>query len=232
MREDIEVRLVTRLVFGMINSIVEWYRPDGRGMNEREVADAVAQLAFSGLRRAGDGRGLENTPAGKPVGGGRPDAYARCRWRCPSGSCRTTGTRSWFGVRRGRTSGSPPGPPDRRCRTTWCTRWWRPCWDRRRLLGRDGRGATFQGFELVTRDGTAGLKVLRRGGDAVMAAELRVNWAYRAWRGLSTEGRGVGRAPLDAEALARTGPRLDAAARRWAAVPVGGELLWRWGVDS
>ncbi|CAM5567197.1 hypothetical protein SALBM217S_07943 [Streptomyces griseoloalbus] len=56
-REDIEVRLVTRLVFGMINSIVEWYRPDGRGMNEREVADAVAQLAFSGLRRAGDGRG-------------------------------------------------------------------------------------------------------------------------------------------------------------------------------
>ena len=36
---DVEVRLATRLVFGMINSIVEWYRPDGRGMNEREVAD-------------------------------------------------------------------------------------------------------------------------------------------------------------------------------------------------
>ncbi|MFD5578620.1 hypothetical protein [Streptomyces pseudogriseolus] len=100
--------------------------------------------------------------------------------------------------------------------------------------GAIARGATFQGFELVTpgRHRRSGLKVLRRGGDAVMAAELRVNWAYRAWRGLSTEGRGVGRAPLDAEALARTGPRLDAAARRWAAVPVGGELLWRWGVDS
>ena len=51
-RGDVEVRLATRLVFGMINSIVEWYRPDGRGMNEREVADAVAQLIFGGLHRA------------------------------------------------------------------------------------------------------------------------------------------------------------------------------------
>jgi hypothetical protein len=50
-RRDVEVRLATRLVFGMINSIVEWYRPDGRGMNEREVADAVVQLVFGGLRK-------------------------------------------------------------------------------------------------------------------------------------------------------------------------------------
>ncbi|MGW1211661.1 TetR/AcrR family transcriptional regulator [Streptomyces sp. NPDC002499] len=50
-RGDVEVRLATRLVFGMINSIVEWYRPDGRGMNEREVADAVVRLVFSGLRK-------------------------------------------------------------------------------------------------------------------------------------------------------------------------------------
>jgi hypothetical protein len=49
-RGDIEVRLATRLVFGMINSLVEWYRPDSRGMGEREVADAVAQLVFGGLR--------------------------------------------------------------------------------------------------------------------------------------------------------------------------------------
>ncbi|MFD5323513.1 hypothetical protein [Streptomyces sp. NPDC127092] len=99
--------------------------------------------------------------------------------------------------------------------------------------GATARGATFQGFELVTpgRHRRSGLKVLRRGGDAVMAAELSVNWAYRVWRSLSTEGRGVGPAPLDAEALARTGPRLDAAAARWAAVPEGGELLWRWGSD-
>jgi hypothetical protein len=49
-RGDVEERLATRLLFGMINSIVEWYRPDGRGMAEREVVDAVVRLAFAGLR--------------------------------------------------------------------------------------------------------------------------------------------------------------------------------------
>ncbi|MFM9797281.1 TetR family transcriptional regulator, partial [Streptomyces turgidiscabies] len=29
-----------------------WYRPDGRGMGEREVSEAVARLVFSGLRQA------------------------------------------------------------------------------------------------------------------------------------------------------------------------------------
>jgi AcrR family transcriptional regulator len=52
-RADVEVRLATRLVFGMINSIVEWYRPDGRGMGVREVADAVVRLVFTGLRSEG-----------------------------------------------------------------------------------------------------------------------------------------------------------------------------------
>ncbi|MGQ4414609.1 TetR/AcrR family transcriptional regulator [Streptomyces sp. SAS_269] len=51
-RGDVEVRLATRLVFGMINSIVEWYRPDSRGVSGREVADAVVRLAFSGMRQA------------------------------------------------------------------------------------------------------------------------------------------------------------------------------------
>ncbi|MBN0043367.1 TetR family transcriptional regulator [Streptomyces actuosus] len=51
-RGDVEVRLATRLVFGMINSIVEWYRPDGRGAGEREVGDAVVRLVFGGLRKA------------------------------------------------------------------------------------------------------------------------------------------------------------------------------------
>ncbi|MFG2573502.1 TetR/AcrR family transcriptional regulator [Streptomyces sp. NPDC048481] len=51
-RGDMEVRLATRLVFGMINSIVEWYRPGGRGMVESEVADAVVRLVFEGLRTA------------------------------------------------------------------------------------------------------------------------------------------------------------------------------------
>ncbi|MEV7689513.1 TetR/AcrR family transcriptional regulator [Streptomyces bungoensis] len=51
-RGDVEVRLATRLVFGMINSIVEWYRPDVRGASGPEVADAVVRLVFAGLRRA------------------------------------------------------------------------------------------------------------------------------------------------------------------------------------
>ncbi|MEU4008620.1 hypothetical protein [Streptomyces pseudogriseolus] len=93
--------------------------------------------------------------------------------------------------------------------------------------GATARGATFQGFELVTpgRHRRSGMKVLRRSGDAVMDAEPRVNWAYRAWSGLPTEGRGVGRAPLDAEALVRTGPRLDAAGPAGPPCPSAGNSL-------
>jgi AcrR family transcriptional regulator len=51
LRADVEVRLATRLLFGMINSIVEWYRSDGRGaVDGEQVADAVVRLAFDGLR--------------------------------------------------------------------------------------------------------------------------------------------------------------------------------------
>lgn len=51
LRTDVEVRLATRLLFGMINSLVEWYRPDAKGAADREqVADAVVRLAFDGLR--------------------------------------------------------------------------------------------------------------------------------------------------------------------------------------
>ncbi|WEV26488.1 TetR/AcrR family transcriptional regulator [Streptomyces sp. 71268] len=51
LRPDVDVRLATRLLFGMINSIVEWYRP-GRGgaATSDEVADAVVRTAFAGLR--------------------------------------------------------------------------------------------------------------------------------------------------------------------------------------
>lgn len=61
-RTDVDAGLVTRLLFGMINSLVEWYRPDEvatgsrRGTSSRSVgadalADAVVRLAFEGLRR-------------------------------------------------------------------------------------------------------------------------------------------------------------------------------------
>jgi AcrR family transcriptional regulator len=52
LRGDVEPRLATRLLFGMINSLVEWYRPDGRGAATGEqVTEAVVRLAFDGLRR-------------------------------------------------------------------------------------------------------------------------------------------------------------------------------------
>jgi AcrR family transcriptional regulator len=50
-RADVEPALVTRLVFGMVNSISEWYRPNRSAEGGRAVADAVARLAFDGLRR-------------------------------------------------------------------------------------------------------------------------------------------------------------------------------------
>jgi AcrR family transcriptional regulator len=53
LRDDVDARLATRLLFGMINSVVEWYRP-GRdhadGTGRAEVADAVVRTAFAGLR--------------------------------------------------------------------------------------------------------------------------------------------------------------------------------------
>ncbi|HEX7105206.1 MAG TPA: hypothetical protein VF218_04510 [Acidothermaceae bacterium] len=40
--------LATRLSFGMVNSVVEWYRP-GRAPTT-EVVDAAVELAMRGLR--------------------------------------------------------------------------------------------------------------------------------------------------------------------------------------
>lgn len=54
LRADVDARLATRLLFGMINSIVEWYRPERAGgahATSDEVADAVVRTAFAGLRR-------------------------------------------------------------------------------------------------------------------------------------------------------------------------------------
>jgi AcrR family transcriptional regulator len=50
LRADVEPRLATRLLFGMINSLVEWYRPDADGRAAARVVDAVTELAFHGLR--------------------------------------------------------------------------------------------------------------------------------------------------------------------------------------
>ncbi len=49
-RDDIDPRLVSRLLFGMVNSITEWYRPGKRTTPRREIVDAVVGLALDGLR--------------------------------------------------------------------------------------------------------------------------------------------------------------------------------------
>ena len=50
LRADVDARTTTRLLFGMINSIVEWYRPGG-AITADELADDVITVAFDGLAR-------------------------------------------------------------------------------------------------------------------------------------------------------------------------------------
>lgn len=49
LRPDIDPSTAARLLFGTINSLVEWYRPRG-GTSAAELADIVATVAFDGLR--------------------------------------------------------------------------------------------------------------------------------------------------------------------------------------
>ena len=55
LRADIPPDLISRLLFGMVNSLVEWYRPDGK-VDPAVLKRAGADLAFEGLGAAGRGR--------------------------------------------------------------------------------------------------------------------------------------------------------------------------------
>ena len=48
-RPDVDPAVTARLLFGLVNSLVEWYRPPWRGTGS--LADAVCAIAFDGLRR-------------------------------------------------------------------------------------------------------------------------------------------------------------------------------------
>jgi AcrR family transcriptional regulator len=48
LRSDLDPDLVSRLLFGMVNSLAEWYRPTGP-VDVGQLADAVAAVAFEGL---------------------------------------------------------------------------------------------------------------------------------------------------------------------------------------
>ena len=49
-RRDLEPRLVARLIFGMSNSVVEWYRSGS--LSRAAIARAVVTIAFDGVTRS------------------------------------------------------------------------------------------------------------------------------------------------------------------------------------
>jgi AcrR family transcriptional regulator len=49
LRQDVDPALVARLLYGMINSVVEWYRPRGAGRSG-DLAEVIVAVAFDGLR--------------------------------------------------------------------------------------------------------------------------------------------------------------------------------------
>lgn len=49
-RDDLSPELISRLLFGMVNSLVEWYHPGGP-VSADDLARTVSTLAFDGLLR-------------------------------------------------------------------------------------------------------------------------------------------------------------------------------------
>jgi hypothetical protein len=48
-RADVDPAVLSRLLFGAVNSLAEWYRPGG-DLSADDLADAVVAVTFSGLR--------------------------------------------------------------------------------------------------------------------------------------------------------------------------------------
>lgn len=72
-RPDVDPAITARLLFGLVNSLVEWYRParhDAAGAGAAELADAVCAVAFDGLRV----RRAESAPAATSSLAGKTDA--------------------------------------------------------------------------------------------------------------------------------------------------------------
>lgn len=60
-RSDVPPELISRLLFGLVNSLIEWYRPGGP-VDAEMLAGAIAGVAFEGLR-AGPPPGAATPPA-------------------------------------------------------------------------------------------------------------------------------------------------------------------------
>lgn len=52
LRADLDPTIVARLLFGLVNSVTEWYRPRP-AESAPDIAAAICSLAFDGLRRSG-----------------------------------------------------------------------------------------------------------------------------------------------------------------------------------
>ena len=49
-RPDVDPAVTSRLLFGMLNSLIEWYRPRQDTDDTSDVAEALCRIAFDGLR--------------------------------------------------------------------------------------------------------------------------------------------------------------------------------------
>jgi AcrR family transcriptional regulator len=71
LRPDVDAHVLARLLFGLVNSLVEWYRPTGGsdgGLDASALADAVCAVAFDGLRLGGE---APSPPPGRATRGRR-----------------------------------------------------------------------------------------------------------------------------------------------------------------
>lgn len=48
-RDDVDAAVATRLIFGMINSVVEWYRPGGP-VDPDELGEDILRVSLDGLQ--------------------------------------------------------------------------------------------------------------------------------------------------------------------------------------
>ncbi|MGH3413436.1 MAG: TetR/AcrR family transcriptional regulator [Marmoricola sp.] len=51
-RDDVDAKTAARLTFGMVNSLVEWYRPTSAAATSR-LADQIVEMVFRGIGTAG-----------------------------------------------------------------------------------------------------------------------------------------------------------------------------------
>ena len=62
LRDDLDPLVISRLLFGMVNSLVEWVRP---GVEAAPLTDAVVALAFDGLTHETHSPGQAGSGSGR-----------------------------------------------------------------------------------------------------------------------------------------------------------------------